>query len=199
MAKKAKKSLAEASNEMYTLLESFNSEERARIVSGTLTLLGDPVSAQVSAHAGGTGGAAVGAGSAARLPVLSATTGGARPFLDGKAPKGKNELFAAAARFHELNNNGAPPTKADFANIIHTQSRRNFHARNFARDMDNAERAGFFNRGGSAEGGYPLSNVGQEYVDALPDREKALAARAAGRAGTRKKVKKRKAKTAPKK
>lgn len=87
MARKAKKSVAEASNEMFTLLEGFNADERARIVSGTLTLLGDPVSAQVSTQAGGTGGAAAGARSAARLPVFSATAGSARSFLDGKAPK----------------------------------------------------------------------------------------------------------------
>jgi hypothetical protein len=41
---------------------------------------------------------------------------------------------------------------------------------------------GYFNKGGSADGGYQLSYVGQDYIDALPDREKALAARANARA-----------------
>jgi hypothetical protein len=184
VAKAKKKSIAEASTEMFALLESFEPDERVRIVSGTLTLLGDPVPTHV--NSGGSSGTAAAA-------ARTVTTGTARAYLDAKAPRGVSELLAAAARFHEENNNGAPTTKADFAAVIHTQGRRNFDSSNFARDIFNAQTAGYFNKGGSADDGYQLSNVGQDYIDALPDREKALAARANSR--TRKSPKKGKGKT----
>src|SRR5437879_2625685 len=114
---KAKRSIAEASSELFNLLEPFEPAERTRIVVGTLTLLGDPVPAQVSSQGGGGGTSGTDSG---RTPAPPAATGGARAYLDGKAPKGTSELLATAARFHELNNAGAAPTKESFAAIIHT-------------------------------------------------------------------------------
>jgi hypothetical protein len=167
-----KKTLIEASNELFALLQGFTPEERMRIVSGTFGLLGEPVPPQP--HAGPIGSAL------SSTPIVPApsTPGDARQFFAAKATQGVSELLAAAARFHELTNNLAPTTKSDFDNVIRVLGRRNFDATNFARDIFNAQTAGYFNKGGDAKTGYQLSHVGQDFIDALPDRERAGIVRA---------------------
>jgi hypothetical protein len=190
-----KKSIAEASGEIYELLVPFKTAaERARIINSVLALLGDPVSPSARSHttastAAGSGAAAAsgaGAGESAAAPEVAQ---GARAYFDHKLPKNKTEEFATAARFHELAANNAAATKADFERIISTQARRSFGAANFYRDIDNAKQAKFFNPGGSATGGYTLSHVGQKFVDALPDREKAVAVKKAAKGKPKRKAK----------
>jgi hypothetical protein len=173
---KAKKSAADASRELYDLLAPFEAVERARIVNSTLLLFGDaPIAPR---------GAAPAPGSGAQHHTQSQPTTTARAFLDAKDPRQKVEVFATAARFHELQNNGAGATKEDLQRIIQTEGRRAFDARNFARDMGNAQAAKLFNRTSQA-GVYTLSHVGQNYVDALPDRSRAAEIKKAARGGGR--------------
>jgi hypothetical protein len=190
---KAKKSIAAVSGAIYKLLEPQDKEDRTRIVNSVLTLFGEPT-AGGGGGGGGTGGGGTGGGGDGG-PAPDVVRQGARAYFDGKDPKGKNEEFATAARFHELAKNGAPATKADFERIIATEARRNFHRLNFGRDIDNAQRAKFFNAG-SSDGGYTLSHVGQKYVDALPDRTKAKAVKKSAK-GTKPRKAKAKAKVKP--
>jgi hypothetical protein len=173
---KTKKSAADASRELYDLLEPFEASERARIVNSTLLLFGDAPLAP--------GGAALAPNAGTQHHAQAQTNTTARAFLDAKDPRQKVEVFAAAARFHELQNNGEGATKEDLQRIIQTEGRRSFDAKHFARDMSNAQAAKLFNRASQA-GVYTLSHVGQDYVDALPDRSRAAEIKKAARGGTR--------------
>lgn len=158
------KSVADASAELYKLLEGFTSEERGRIVKGTLMLFGEVVP---------TAGMELRGGEDIDTPAAVGGAGfkDARAFFETKAPTSKIEELAVAARFREQKEGAERHTKKEFASVI-TNARRNFDAHNFKRDLDNARTAGFFNKGGSEKEGFILSYYGQNYVDALPDREK---------------------------
>src|SRR5207247_3229045 len=68
--------------------------------------------------------------------------------------------------------NAQTHSKADLKKVI-ADARRNFDDRNFARDIKNARRqAGLFNLGTERDA-YQLSSYGQQYVDALPDKDAA--------------------------
>ena len=110
-------------------------------------------------------------------------TGTSQDYFNLKEPANKGELLAVAARFLEKSEN-TESCKRDQIKKAILDSRRNFDAANFLRDMKNAtSQAGFFNKGGS-NGEYALSYFGQQFVDALPDR---VAAKAIKRPGTKKK------------
>lgn len=169
----SKKSIADASAELYRLLEPFDPSERKRIVRGTLTLLGEPV-------------ADTQADNETDLPQVRGTTGkSAREYFDLKKPNNKIEELVTAARFHEQREGGESSTKEDFKKII-SDARRNFDNVHFTRDVDNARSKGYFNKGGTAKAGYTLSYFGQNYVDALPDRDAAKKIQRPKRAGARK-------------
>jgi len=178
-----KKTVADASAELYKLLESFQPEERVRIVRGTLTLLGDPLSGDILAtqedesHAKG---------------VVAGASGGkqmnARTYFDQKKPHNKIEELATAARYREQTGVGNSSKKEDFQKVI-ADARRNFDAHNFMRDIGNARNAGFFNKGGSIKTGYALSYYGQNYVDTLPDKKAARSLPRPKRVGVKKKKK----------
>lgn len=160
-----KKSIADASADLYKLLDGFTPEERARIVKGTLLLLGDtPLG--VDASSDPTGSKSI-AGNSASSDILR----DAKAFFDYKTPNSKIEELVTAARFRELTGNADKHTKEQFASIVQA-ARRNFDTNNFKRDLNNARNGGFFNKGGSEKDGFMLSYYGQNYVDALPDREK---------------------------
>ena len=165
----AKRTIADASAELYKLLEPFESDERARIVRGTLTLLGEQSSSFGLDEKDQQGGV----GSSRERAGQIGTSTNARGFFDKKAPANKIEELAAAARFREQHENSTAIKKEDFKRIISDQARRNFDSHNFNRDINNARNSGFFNKGGSAKNGYTLSYYGQNFIDALPDREAA--------------------------
>ncbi len=173
----SKKSIADASSVLYQLLEPFDPSERARIVQGTLTLLGELAAESTSQgqSSAGTAGA----------QTHSASGKGVREYFDIKKPNNKIEELATVARFREQAQNGEASTKEDFKKIIGA-ARRNFDNANFARDINNARNKGFFNKGGSAKTGYTLSYYGQNYIDALPDRDAAKKIQRPKRAGARK-------------
>jgi hypothetical protein len=191
---KAKTSVADASRTLYDLLESFDATERQRIINSALTLLGDsatPLQTQIgipphpAVHSGHV---------ATPSPALNL---GARAYIDGKSPKMKTELFAVAARYHENTQNGASATKEDLQRIIQAEGRRSFDVKNFGRDIGHAQTAKLFNKGGE-KGAYTLSNIGQDFVDALPDRTKAKDVLKGSKSSRKQKKLKKKAKQIPK-
>jgi hypothetical protein len=202
---KAKGSIASVSSQVYGLLEPFEKDERLRIVNGVLTLLGEGTVSSPSrgsgsgTGSGGGGAASVGGGAGASggdVHQVADVRKGARAYFDLKRPQGKSEELATAARFHELTKDGAAATKADLERIISTEARRGFRTSNFPRDIENARGAKLFNPGGSSTGGYTLSYVGQNFVDALPDRKAAKAFKKETRGAPRKGKKKKRAKQA---
>jgi hypothetical protein len=92
----------------------------------------------------------------------------------------------------------AAATRADLERIISTEARRAFHTSNFGRDIENARGAKLFNPGGNSTSGYTLSYVGQNFVDALPDRETAKTFKKETRGAKSRKAKKRAKKAAAK-
>jgi len=145
---------------LYELLQSLTPEERSRAVQATFLLFGE--SAPISLPSSGT------------PPGKPNLSGSMTPFafVQTKNPANKGEMLAVAARYRELHENAQTHSKEDLKKVI-TDARRNFDNTNFARDMKNARRqAGLFNLGTERDASQ-LSYYGQQYVDALPDKEAA--------------------------
>lgn len=100
---------------------------------------------------------------------VTSEVGSAAEFFKAKDPQGLIEVLAVAARFRELNEKVESHTKEDFDSVFRA-ARRNVPS-NFPRDLKNAKKQQYFNSGSDIV----LSHYGQNYVDALPDRESARA------------------------
>jgi hypothetical protein len=162
----AAKSLGQLSNEIFGLLESLTPEDRAKVISAVMSLFGEAFPPSGGGHQPQQGGAS-------HNPSNSSTPAGsltAQQYWASKQPKNKGEMLAVAAKFREEKNGDEPSTRDDFATFF-SDARQNFDKGNFLRDMRNAQlQAHLFNKG-TARGQYQLSFYGQQYVDALPDRE----------------------------
>lgn len=168
--------LSKATTSVFKLLEGLPPDDRQRILAAALTLFGDQ-GPNPSAVQGGVVSQTFAMLGAAPKGSLSAAD--ARSYFDQKVPQSKIEELAVAARFREQLKGAATHEKSDLEDVIRA-ARRSFNGDKYRRDMDNAKTAGFFNRGN----GNPLSHYGQDFVDALPDRDAAKALpkpKAAGR------------------
>lgn len=172
-----KLSVADATAQIFKTLEGFEPDEKTRIIDAVVTLTGgEPTSKQqVGGHE-----------RPGQPPLANHST--VKQFFDLKAPNSKIEELAVAARYRELHESADAHEKDDFKRVIGL-ARRNFDSKHYKRDMSNAKVAGLFNKGG----GNPLAYYGQNYVDALPDREAVKQLKKPKRAG--KKAKKRAART----
>jgi hypothetical protein len=176
---KMSSSISETATKLLALLEPLSAGDRRRVVDGVLVLLGETnqptVGAAPSLHRAGA--------------VASGGTGGnAKEFFDAKEPNSKIEELAVAARFRELTGGAESHSKADFETVF-KNARRNFDAVHFTRDLDNARTKGLFNKG-SGKDAAVLAYYGQNYVDALPNREALKQVRAPKGSGLRKSSKK---------
>lgn len=169
----AKKSVADVAKEVYQLLEPLKDEERKRVIGAVLALFG-----QSEVEPPPTGG------DINKSP---------QQYFDKKDPCTKIEILAVAARLRELGNKGHQHQKGDFRSIL-KDARRSFDEHNFSTDIQNAKLKGLFIKGKD----HHLSSYGQQYVDALPDREKVKNLRAPTKKRG-KKAKKKKAKAKIKK
>jgi len=176
----AKKKAVDAVSKLLSVLESLEAPERTRVIQAALTLLGSET--QVEQFSAGRG-TEVAAG---RRQI---TQMGEQAYLDSKDPRTKVEELAVAARYREERESATSSTRADLERVI-TAARRNFDARNFRRDLENARTKGFFTRG-TGRDSIVLSHYGQKYVNALPNREALKSvgkAKGAGRRRGRKKT-----------
>jgi len=154
----AKPSLVSLQVKIHALLAPLSAEDRARVIQATFILLGEDVPAELPAQKS----------AASRDSQIDKKN--PQDFFKDKDPRNKGELYAVAARFRELNLEQEVHSKADIKQIV-AAARRNFDDGNYARDMQNARRqAGLFNLGTGRDGD-KLSYYGQQYVDALPDRD----------------------------
>lgn len=159
----AKTDVSKKTSKLYTLLKDATPEERQTIISATLTLF-----REVAPVAPIGGGGQPGGGSGA------AGNGSIRAFFDQKDPQNKIEQLAVAARHRE--STGATTNTREELQAAFVAAKRPFDKNNFNRDMSNAKTAKFFNLGADNL----LSYYGEQYVDALPDREKAAAIKRPG-------------------
>ena len=159
----ANQSIAMLPAKLYELLEPLSPEERSRVVQATFALFGD--------FAPGPGQAGFRPPTSTQRDFREQPTE-ASAYFDSKAPQNKGELLAVAARYRETMLKAESHSKSELKDVI-ASARRNFDQNNFARDINNAKRqAGFFNLG-TGRGDLKLSYYGQQFVDALPDREAA--------------------------
>lgn len=105
-------------------------------------------------------------------------------------------MLAVAARFQETSKKQEILTKEDFEAVF-KNARQSFDSNNFARDIANATSNGKLFMSGGEGKSYQLSSYGQDFVDALPDRD-AIKGLAKPK-GARKKKAQKKAKTSKKK
>jgi hypothetical protein len=156
-----KKSVAAVATALYELLEPLEEPERQRAVSAAAALLGSSLGLSTQAAP------AIGP---ATSPSVIVPTHGAGPaaFFNGKDPHSKIEELAVAARYRESELGTHTHTKEELQAVFR-DARRNFDIRNFARDIDNARTKGLFTR----DKEITLAYYGQQYVDALPDRDAA--------------------------
>ena len=151
-----KSNIAEITGKLYKLIKDLEPDDRKRVLAASMMLFGE-----VAPDAGAASDA--GSSNAKHTP---------KSFMHEKNPQNKNEALAVAARYRELYDKSDTHTKEDLKNVF-ADSRRNLDARNYARDIKNARnQSGYFNKS-TAKGSETLSYYGQNYVDALPDREAA--------------------------
>lgn len=184
-------SVAQLAAQLHQLLEPLTREDRARVVQAAFILVGDvvpTVGAQPS-HPGAPSGLGTNQVQASRASA-SERIGTAAEFFANKSPQNKGEELAVACRFRELTQQGDVHSKKELQ-AVYAAARKNFDANNFARDVDNAKRQSGFFVSGTKRDKNQLSYYGQQFVDALPDRQAA----AAIRKPVTKKTKKRKKKT----
>ena len=158
-----KESIATVTGKLFDLLEPLDSNERQKTIAAALTLLGEsPEMTMPNTGLPRTGGIVPesGVGSLAQQG-----TPDARAFFDEKDPRSKVEELTVAARYRELYQNAHKHTKDDLRKVIDS-ARRNFDDKKFNLDLNNAKIKGLFNKGKD----HKLAYYGQQYVDALPDR-----------------------------
>jgi hypothetical protein len=172
--------LGDVTNKMYALLHDLPPADRVKVMNSVAQLFGDPpiagsVATMDQQPASGTIGA-------------HKTASGVTPqkYFVEKAPQNKGEMLAVAAKYREDHTGDHAHSLEDFAKFF-TDARQNFDRHNFQRDMKNAQhQAQLFNTGTSM-GQYQLSYYGQQYVNALPNRDALKKLRRPGRkAGKRK-------------
>lgn len=184
----SKTNLGDVTSEVYGLLSDLEDDDRTKILNSVHQLFGT---------------SAPPASNGLDLPEdRTVGSGGSTPqkFFAAKKPANKGEMLAVAAQYRKQHDGKDQHSKDDFAEFFKA-ARQNFDSRNFSRDIKNAQiQAGFFNTGGP-RGQYQLAYYGQQYVDALPDREaakklkrpnrKKKTTKVAKKSGTRKKSRRR--------
>jgi hypothetical protein len=161
----SKTPIAQIPAKLHEILSPLSPDDRSRVLQATLILCGDNLQSVLP-------GAPAPAATPPASPPSAASSTDAGAFLDKKAPANKGEILAVAARYREQILKEQTHSKADLKKVI-TDARRNFDDNNFGRDLNNAKRqAGFFNLGTGRDAS-KLSYYGQQFVDALPDREAA--------------------------
>jgi hypothetical protein len=168
----AKLKPADAVGKLVDVLESVDEGERDRVIQAALTLIGvaptSPLPGMGARPSGGQLGARI----------------GEQAYFDSKEPRTKIEELAVAAHYRETQ--GATTSTRDELKAVVKAARRNFDDNKFRRDLDNARTAGLFTRG-TGKDSVVLSHYGQNYVVALPDRERVKALAKPKGAGARKK------------
>ncbi|MCM2354912.1 MAG: hypothetical protein NDI63_14925 [Pseudobdellovibrio sp.] len=159
--------LGEVSKNLYDLLTALEPEDRQKVLTSVLALLGEEIKKPIVVANGKNSVLANGSDNLENDP---SEVGSAKDFFSLKNPENRGEAFAVAARYLEFTKNQELVNKDDLLAVF-KEARRNFDSKNFSRDITNAiHNAKLFLSGDERET-YKLSFYGQEYVDALPKRE----------------------------
>jgi len=161
MVKKAKEPV-EVVPKLVALLTPLSARDRVKAIQATFTLLGDGGADLPEVTLGsGIGGIGRDVGDVGRV-------GNEQMYFAQKRPRANIEELAVAARFRELRHKAESSTKAELQAVF-KNARHNFVG-NYRRDLENARKAGLFTRGTGRDAA-TLTAHGQQYADALPDRD----------------------------
>ena len=183
---KATSNLGEVTNRVYGILHLLEEGDRARVLNSVHQLFGS-----ISPSPNGTTGNPPSTGASPPRPDHAGVSAKdfyahKNPATKGESTLSRGELLAVAARYREQYKSADHHTAEDFSAFF-KDARQNFDKKNFVRDMKNAQHvAKLFNTGGP-RGQYQLSYYGQQFIDALPDREAARKIKRPGRKKTKKK------------
>jgi len=169
-------SLAEISAKINAMLETIDSpEDRIRVLQSSVVLYGGGVLAQPSASHPA-------AGEVATTPSPNVTE---QRFFKDKNPQSQMEKLAVAARYRELHMDADTHSKEEIERFF--MAAHESFVGNYGRDMGNTRNRGFFTKGNKRDEAR-LATYGQEFVDALPDRDVASALLAPKRQPKKKKA-----------
>lgn len=148
----------DAVGKILAVLETLEAQDRGRVIQAALTLLDDGDTSQFVPR------------TQTEAPFgFRGNRAREKEYFDAKDPQRKIEELATAARFLEDTENVTSATRSELERVIKA-ARRNFDSKNFKRDIENARTANLFTRG-TGRDSLVLSAYGQNYVDALPNRE----------------------------
>ena len=182
--------ILDATSKIVALLEPLEDGDRLKVIQAAFVLLGVNAGEAIAMPTAGMPSRAPGL---AVAPSAAAKANGEKEYFDAKQPASKGEELAVACRYREEVLDASSSMKEELKAVFKA-ARRNFDDRNFARDLDNARTKGLFNRGSGKD--VVLSHYGQNYVDAMPDRDAVNAIRKPKGAGVKRAPVKRAAKTA---
>jgi hypothetical protein len=188
-----KTNTAEIVSNIYNLVEPLSDDERARVFAAVHALFGTAPPTEQLPPAPAPAAMQPGAQAPAATPAPARGSMTPKQYFDQKQPQTKIENLLIAGRYREIHGGHESHTQAELRQVIR-DARRNFDAHNFRRDISNAKTRHFFTKDRSRDS-YTLAHYGQNFADALPDREaagKIRAPRAARK--TTKKTKKKAAK-----
>jgi hypothetical protein len=148
---------------LVSMLTPLAAPDRAKAIRAALTLLSDDgTNDDLDLRDSGTG----------RVGADTGALGGRVPneqaYFAEKNPRTKGEELAVAARYRELRERATSSSKAEIHTVIRA-ARKNFDEKNYRRDLENARISGLFTRG-TGKDAATLTDYGQKYVNALPDR-----------------------------
>lgn len=161
---KSKNSPVDVVPKLVSMLTPLDAADRTKAIRAALTLLSDgSTNDDFDFKDGGSGHAGGGAGAlSGRVPKEQA-------YFAEKIPRTKGEELAVAARYREIREGALSSSKAEIGSVIRA-GRKNFDAGNYRRDLENARISGLFTRG-TGKDAATLTDYGQRYVNALPDRK----------------------------
>ena len=163
-----KSSSGDALSKVIEQLQPLEDLERGRVIRAVLSFFGFT---QDSGKSDGQGNRENLGDSSLDNEPRGRSAAGAKAYFDRKLPHSKIEELAVAARFREETENAESSSQEQLKAVFVT-ARRTFDAHNFKRDVDNARTKGFFMRG-TGRDTVQMSSYGQNFVDALPDRDRA--------------------------
>jgi len=154
----ASKNLGEISKELYDLLLELEPDDRRKVVSSAMALFGEIKNETFKYQKNN------------QMDQKFEGNETAKNYFAEKNPENRGESLAVAARYIELKDEKDILKKEDIAKIF-KDARRNFDSKNFSRDISNAVNNAKFFLSGDEKESYKLSFYGQEYVDALPNKD----------------------------
>lgn len=158
--------VAKVTSDVCALFEPLSPADRSKVLQAVMILLGEQVPEPMVQRQGGQQDQP----HSGVQPRGGHASGDLKRYFAEKAPKNKKETLAIAARWAQLHEGKETVAKDDFKRLI-IGAGRHFDAHNFSMDITDAKRSSGFFVAGTGKDEYRLTYFGEQFVDALPNRE----------------------------